>query len=42
MIGANGVERIVEIEMNADEKAMFDHSVNAVKSLNDVVAKLGV
>ena len=41
VIGANGVERIVEIEMNADEKAMFDHSVDAVKSLNEVVAKLG-
>ncbi|UUX48060.1 malate dehydrogenase [Nisaea acidiphila] len=42
VIGANGVERIVEIEMNADEKAMFDHSVNAVKSLNEVAAKLGI
>ena len=42
VIGANGVERIVEIEMNADEKAMFDHSVGAVKSLNEVAAKLGL
>ena len=42
VIGANGVERIVEIEMNADEKAMFDHSVGAVKSLNEVAAKLGI
>jgi malate dehydrogenase len=33
VIGADGVERIAEIEMSADEKAMFDHSVNAVKGL---------
>ena len=28
VIGAGGIEKIVEIELNADEKAMFDHSVN--------------
>ena len=33
IIGAEGVERVVEIELNADEQAMFDHSVNAVKDL---------
>ncbi|MGF1474976.1 MAG: malate dehydrogenase [Geminicoccaceae bacterium] len=33
VIGAGGVERIVEIQLNDDEKAMFDHSVNAVKEL---------
>ncbi|WGF87657.1 malate dehydrogenase [Marinivivus vitaminiproducens] len=37
VIGAGGVERIVEIEMNAEEKAMFDHSVQAVKSLCSAV-----
>ena len=37
VIGAGGVERIIEIEMNAEEKAMFDHSVGAVKSLCDAV-----
>ena len=26
VIGAEGVERIVEIELNGDEKAMFDKS----------------
>jgi malate dehydrogenase len=40
IIGEGGVEKIVEIEMNADEKAMFDHSVNAVKVLVGVVKKL--
>ncbi|MDW3204491.1 MAG: malate dehydrogenase [Alphaproteobacteria bacterium] len=34
VIGENGVERIVEISMSDDEKAMFDHSVDAVKELN--------
>jgi len=37
IIGAGGVERIVEIDLNADEQAMFDNSVGAVKALNDVV-----
>ena len=35
VIGAGGVERVVEIEMNKDEQAMFDNSVNAVKGLVD-------
>ena len=39
IIGAKGVEKIVEIEMNPDERAMFDHSVGAVRGLMDVVAK---
>ncbi len=40
VIGARGVERIVEIELNADERKMFDHSVNAVKELVGAVDKL--
>ncbi len=35
VIGAGGVERVVEIAMNKDEQAMFDNSVNAVKGLVD-------
>ncbi|MGB5093432.1 MAG: malate dehydrogenase [Parvibaculum sp.] len=35
IIGAGGVERIVEIELNAEEKAGFEKSVNAVKGLVD-------
>lgn len=35
VIGAGGVEKVVEIEMNKDEQAMFDNSVNAVKGLVD-------
>lgn len=33
VIGAGGVERVVNISMNKDEQAMFDSSVNAVKGL---------
>jgi malate dehydrogenase len=33
VIGAGGVEKIVDIELNADEQAMFDASVDAVKEL---------
>lgn len=40
IIGAGGVEKIVEIELSADEKAMFDHSVGAVTTLIDVAKGL--
>ncbi|HVJ50944.1 MAG TPA: malate dehydrogenase [Aliidongia sp.] len=40
VIGAGGVERIVEIELNGEERTGFDKSVNAVKSLVEVVKGL--
>jgi len=40
VIGAKGVERIVEIAMNAEEKAAFDASVAAVRSLLEATRKL--
>lgn len=40
IIGAGGVERIVEIQLNDDEQGMFDNSVNAVKALNEVVERV--
>ncbi|MCK0198060.1 malate dehydrogenase [Ancylobacter sp. 6x-1] len=33
IIGAGGVERVVEIELNADEKAMLDKSIASVQEL---------
>ena len=33
ILGAGGVERLVEIQMTADEQAMFDKSVDAVRGL---------
>lgn len=41
VIGKGGVEKIIEIELNADERKMFDNSVNAVKGLVEAVDKLG-
>jgi malate dehydrogenase len=40
VLGAGGVERIVEISLDAGEKAQFDKSVAAVKTLVDVVKAL--
>ena len=39
IIGKNGVERIVEISFTSEEKDMFNHSVSAVKQLNEVASK---
>jgi malate dehydrogenase len=33
VIGAGGIERVIDIKLGADEQAMFDKSVNAVKGL---------
>jgi len=35
IIGANGIEQVVEINLNEDEQVMFDSSVNAVQGLID-------
>jgi malate dehydrogenase len=40
VLGQNGVERIVEIELDAEEKANFDKSVTAVKELVSVSKKM--
>jgi malate dehydrogenase len=42
VIGANGVERIVEVEFTPAEKAAFDKSCDAVKKLIEDFRKLGV
>ena len=36
VIGANGVEKVIELQLNVEEKVMFDASVSAVKVLMDV------
>ena len=33
VIGAGGIERIIEIDLDRSERAMFDHSIEAVKGL---------
>ena len=40
VIGAKGIERIVEISLNPEEKAAFDKSVGAVKGLVEVTRRL--
>jgi malate dehydrogenase len=40
VIGANGIERIVQIEMNPEEKAAFDKSCAAVRELIEAAKKL--
>ena len=42
VIGAGGVERIVEISLNSEEKAAFDKSVGAVHELIGVVKQMKV
>jgi malate dehydrogenase len=40
VIGAKGVERVVEIELNGAEREMFDKSVNSVRTLIDACRKI--
>lgn len=40
VIGKNGVEKIIEIKLNAEEQAMFDKSVAAVKDLVTAMEKI--
>ena len=40
VIGAGGVEKVIEIKLNAAEKKEFDASVGAVKGLVDVVKRM--
>ncbi len=40
VLGAGGVERVVEVKFTSEEKAMFDNSVNAVRELMEACVKL--
>src|SRR5262249_25639665 len=40
ILGASGVERVIELGLTADEKAAFQKSVDAVKQLVASMAKL--
>ncbi|MBO0763157.1 MAG: malate dehydrogenase [Hyphomicrobiaceae bacterium] len=40
VIGANGVARVVEIDLNAEERAMFTRSVGAVQNLIEACKKI--
>jgi malate dehydrogenase len=40
VLGAKGVERILEMPLTSEERSMFDHSVQAVRDLVDAVKSL--
>ena len=40
VIGAKGVERIVEIQLNGAERVMFEKSAEAVKTLVDACKQI--
>ena len=40
VIGAKGVEKIIELDLDIEEKANFDNSINAVKELFDAAKKI--
>jgi malate dehydrogenase len=40
ILGAAGVERIIELELGEEEQVAFQHSVDAVKELVAVMADL--
>ncbi len=40
VIGAGGIERVVELQLNADEKKMLDSSVDSVRGLVEICKKL--
>jgi len=42
VIGRNGWEKIVEYNLNEDEKALFAKSADAVRNLNNVLSTLAV
>jgi malate dehydrogenase len=41
VLGSNGVERVLEFDLDEEEKAAFDKSVNAVRNLVESMEKLG-
>lgn len=42
VIGRNGVEKVLEIALNDEEKALFEKSAAAVRSTNNVLTEIGV
>ena len=40
VIGSNGVEKIIELELTAEEKTAFNNSVAAVKGLAEIIDQL--
>jgi len=41
VLGKNGVEKVLELDLNAEEKAMLETSRQHVKEVMEVLEKLG-
>jgi len=41
ILGKNGIERIIELDLSKDEKALMESSRKAVREVMDVLEKLG-
>ncbi len=41
VLGKNGIERIIELDLNKDEKALMEASRKAVREVMDVLDRLG-
>lgn len=41
VLGKNGVEKVIELDLNAEEKALLESSRKAVREVMDVLEKLG-
>ena len=40
VVGKNGIEKVIEINLNIEEKKSFDHSISAVRELFDAAKKI--
>jgi malate dehydrogenase len=41
ILGKNGIEKVIELDLNEQEKAMLESSRKAVREVMDVLEKLG-
>jgi malate dehydrogenase len=42
VLGKNGIERIIELDLNAEEKALLNESAEAVKGVMDVLDGMNI
>jgi malate dehydrogenase len=42
ILGANGVEKVVEFSLNEEEQALMNNSVDAIKKLVEDMQRLGL
>jgi malate dehydrogenase len=42
VLGKNGIEKILDYKLNAEEQALFNKSADAVRNMNNVLSELGV